>query len=399
MRRSLRPRLNSVADQQHSRIYRRGILGAHLQPSLICDEGPPGPIQTAIALHQRFAGYRSTRLIGAPSLAQRLGVGSVWVKDESERLGLPSYKILGASWAVYRALVQHLGPPPPWGEFSELRSWVANHRAITLVGATDGNHGRAVAHMARLLGVSARIVVPAQIVAPSVAAIKAEGAEVAVVDGSYDDAVSTSAEDLGEQDLLVSDTSWPGYEQVPCWVAAGYQTMFDEVDQQLEALHVGLPDAVVVQVGVGTLASAAATHYQTNKSDARVITVEPVRAACLLESLVAGHEVAVPGPHESVMAGLNCGKPSLIAWRVLRDAVDVAVSVTDDLAREAVLLMAAAGIRSGYSGAAGLAGALRLASQGGLAAAPLHLGEGSVVLLLNTEGIVDQTVGLTRGSR
>ena len=164
-----------------------------------------------MGFHRRLPEYAATPLVDAPELAGSLGVGKVWVKDESWRLGLPAFKILGASWAVYWALEQRSGGIREWGDVDELRGRLAPLLPLTLAAATDGNHGRAVARMARLLGLGARIFVPADMAQARIEAIRSEGAEVVVVRGTYDEAVARSAEEADGRCLVISDTSWPGY--------------------------------------------------------------------------------------------------------------------------------------------------------------------------------------------
>ena len=263
------------------------------------------------AFHRRLPGYAPTPLHDAPALAEPLGLGRVTVKDESSRLGLPAFKILGASWATYRLLTTRLGHEPAWRDLAELRAALAPLGALTLVTATDGNHGRAVARMASLLGYQARIFVPAGTVAARIDAIASEGATVTVVDGRYDDAVVAAAALATDDVLVVSDTSWPGYIDVPRWVIDGYATIFSEIDEQLGDLGAPPPDVVIVPMGVGALAAATVEHAP---SGATIVAVEPVDAACGLASMVAGHPVEVAGPHRSIMVGLNCGNVSILAW-------------------------------------------------------------------------------------
>lgn len=352
--------------------------------------GPAG--DAPLAFHRRLPGYQPTPLVELPALARQLGVGRLWLKDEAQRLGLPSFKILGAAWAVYRALVARLGAEPVWATLDELAAHVAPLRPLSLAAATDGNHGRAVAHMARLLGLTAQIFVPAGTAAARIAAIASEGASVTVVDGSYDDAVARSAELAGPHCLVIADTSWPGYEDVPRQVIAGYGTIFAEVDAELAACGEPPPELVVVQMGVGALAAAAVGHYRHPASAAppRLIGVEPTRAACVLASLRAGAIVSVPGPHDSIMAGLNCGAPSLIAWPLLQAGLDLCLAVDDRYACQAVRKLAAAGIAVGETGAAGLAGLLALRELPAAAAAA-GLGAATRVLLIATEGVTDPT--------
>jgi diaminopropionate ammonia-lyase len=317
-----------------------------------------------VDFHRSLPGYAPTPLVESPGLAEEWGVGRVWLKFERERFGLPAFKFLGVSWAAQRLLG---GPPHDPG--------------IELVAATDGNHGRAVARVARTRGLGATILVPAGTAQARIDAIASEGAAVQLVDGSYDDAVRLSAELAGERRLVLSDTSWPGYEDVPSWVIEGYATIFHEVDEQA-----GAPlDAAFVPIGVGALAAAAARHLA---GSARLAGVEPAAAACVLESARAGEITEVPGPHGSIMAGLNAGLPSLVAWPLVSGGFDLFCAAEDEVAVEGTRRLAALGLEVGEcsGGAAGAAGRLL-----GDAAARELLGVGSdsAVLVLLTEGVTD----------
>jgi diaminopropionate ammonia-lyase len=336
------------------------------------------------AFHASIAGYRPTPLRDAPHAARRLGVAEVLVKDESERLGLPSFKVLGASWAVHHALVEHLGATvQEIPTLEALHERLAPARPLALVAATDGNHGRAVAHVAALLGLEARIYVPADMVPARIAAIEQEGATVTVIDGGYDDVVARSAEDAGERCLVISDTSWPGYERVPAWVIEGYSTIFAEIDETLAREQRAQPDVVVVPIGVGALAAATVRHYwSVAGSRPRIVGVEPTSAACVLESVAAGRIITLEHPQTSIMAGLNCATPSLIAWPLVSRGIDVYLAVPDSYLAEATRVLAADGIEAGECGAAGLAALTALPAES-------HLSPESRVLLLSTEGATD----------
>jgi diaminopropionate ammonia-lyase len=219
-----------------------------------------------------------------------------------------------------------------------------------------------------------------------------------VVKGTYDEAVERSYEEAGERSLVVSDMSWPGYERIPSWVIEGYSTMLWEIDDELEGRGEAGPDLVVVQVGVGAFAAAVTRHFRVAQRSRhpKLLGVEPASAACLLESVAAGRIVSVPGPHDSIMAGLNCGRPSLVAWPTVSRGIDVLVAVDDEPAREAMRLTAASGIVSGETGAAGLGGLLELLRRGGKspeqeekARRALGVGGESRVLLFNCEGATD----------
>jgi diaminopropionate ammonia-lyase len=358
-------------------------------------EPPPIPAMSASprAFHASMAGYRPTPLREAPAAARRLGVGEVLVKDESERLGLPSFKVLGASWAIQRAVVEHLGATlEQIPAFDELRDHVAAARPLTLTAATDGNHGRAVAHVAALLGLDAHIYVPEDMAPARIAAIDGEGATVTVLQGGYDDAVARSAQDAGERCLVISDTSWPGYERVPGWVIEGYSTIFAEIDEQLERDRRAQPDVVVVPIGVGALAAAAVRHYWSLAGPRpQLVGVEPTSAACVLESVTAGRIVTLEHPQTSIMAGLNCATPSLIAWPLVSRGIDLYLAVPDEYIAESARGLAVDGIVAGECGAAGLAGLTAVVTDADLAHAreALALGPDSRVLLLSTEGATD----------
>lgn len=355
---------------------------------------PPMPASPR-AFHAAMPGYRPTPLRHAPHAAERLGVSEVLVKDESERLGLPSFKILGASWAVHRALVRHVGATlEEIPTFDRLREIVAGARPLTLAAATDGNHGRAVARMAALLGLDARIYVPADMVCARIAAIEGEGATVTIVDGGYDDAVRRSAQDAGKRCLVISDTSWPGYDEVPAWVIEGYSTIFVEIDEALRRDQWAQPDVVVVPIGVGALAAAVIRHYWSRPAPLvrpRLVGVEPTSAACVLESVAAQRIVTLQHPQTSVMAGLNCATPSLIAWPLVSRGIDVYLAVPDAPIAEATRLLAADGVVAGECGAAGLAAMTALADDPELdeARLTLALNDSSRVLLICTEGATD----------
>jgi diaminopropionate ammonia-lyase family len=336
----------------------------------------------ARSFHATLPGYRPTPLVELPSLAAELGVARLLVKDEGSRLGLPAFKVLGASWACARAVAERTGSPL---ELAALRASAAS-TGLRLVTATDGNHGRAVARMAGLLGLPATVFVPAVMRSDAAAAIVAEGADVHRSEGDYDQAVRDAAAYAGSDPdrLLVQDTAWPGYEQVPAWIVEGYATLLAEID---EALGAEGPDLVAVPVGVGSLAEAVVRHYrQPDAQHPAILSVEPITAACVLASLAAGDLVSVP-TDVTVMAGLNCGTPSSAAWPVLRDGCDAAIAVTDQAALAAVDELAALGLSSGPSGAASLAG-LRAALTGPGASdrrRDLGIDSGSVVVLLSTE--------------
>jgi diaminopropionate ammonia-lyase len=366
-------------------------------------EPPPA---AAATFHAGLPGYRPTDLVSLPELARELGVGRVLVKDESYRFGLPAFKVLGASWAVARILTQDDSGRPDGaaGVISQnaLRR-AATARPVELVAATDGNHGRAVAWMGRMLGLPVTVFLPAVVPPAAAAAIAAEGAAVTVGADSYDLAVERAAAFAAgsERRVLVQDMAWPGYEQIPGWTVEGYGTVLTETDAQLAAAGLPLPDLVSIPVGVGSLAQAVVTHYRASAargaasaaggqvagSGPALLAVEPDSAACVLASLNAGALVSVP-TGRTIMAGLNCGTPSALAWPVLVAGLDAAIAVPDEAAEEAAVDLDRLGVQSGPTGAAALAGVRAALTGPGSATrrAELAITSASTLVLLSTEG-------------
>jgi len=357
--------------------------------------GPDSSVGPA-GFHRSFPRYRPTALVEVPALADELDVAAVLVKDESRRMGLPAFKVLGASWAVNRAVSSHRGYAATATTLDELRERAAGGPGPTLVTATDGNHGRAIGRLAVLLGLAARIYVPAGLSEAVLDSIRSEGADVQVVETGelYDDAVRLAAASVDDQghELLIQDTSWPGYEDVPRWIVAGYSTLFAEIDEQLGAARPGL---VAVPTGVGSLLQAAVEHYRRIDAPSRpaVLAVEPVTAACIATSLLAGEPTSVDTSFPTVMTGLNCGTPSLIAWPSVAGGLDAAIGVTDDEARGAVADLADLGLPVGPCGAAALAGARALLADPENRAA-LGIDRTSIVVLVSTEGLAANPIEL-----
>lgn len=314
---------------------------------------PPLELESR-SFHRALPGYVPTPLVELPSLAAELGVDRLLVKEEASRLGLPAFKILGASFAVARLLTVRLGESGALA-LDDLRERL-DGSGLALAAATDGNHGRAVARVAALLGLRSVISVPVGVSTAATKAISAEGATVQLLDMSYDDVVKHVAESADEQTLVVQDTSWPGYTDIPNWIVDGYDTMLAEVDDQLAEIGAEPPDLVVVPAGVGSLAHAVVAHYRRDGHRPAVLVAEPETAASVTAALGAGQVVSVP-TGQTIMTGLNCGTVSEVAWPVLRDGLDASVAVTDTEARAAVLELADFGVDAGPCGAATLAAA------------------------------------------
>jgi diaminopropionate ammonia-lyase len=339
--------------------------------------------------------YAPTPLHTLPALAAELGVGTIHIKDEGFRLGLGSFKALGGSYAVIRLVLEEasarLGRLVDVAELDspEARTIAAG---MTVACATDGNHGRSVAQGAQLVGARAAIFVHAGVSDERVAAIARFGAQMIRVEGTYDDSVAEAARVAAENKwIVVSDTSWPGYERIPGLVMQGYTAMVREALRQLPAP----PTHVFVQAGVGGVAAAVAGYLALVLGDRRptFVVVDPARAACLFETARAGHPVKVEHGEPTVMAMLECYEPSLVAWRVLSRVADGFMTVDEEDAVAVMNRLARPSgddpaIVAGESGGAGLAGLIRAAADPEIRAA-LDLDEASRVFVINTEGATD----------
>lgn len=333
--------------------------------------------------HRSLPGYAPTPLTPVADLATELGVRAVFVKDESHRLGLPAFKILGASYAISRALSRRLGHPSAAYTLEELQRRLAGS-TVSLVAATDGNHGRAVARVADLLAIPAVIYVPTEVSDAAKDAIRAEGARLVELAIPYDEVVTHAAAASGGDAVLIQDTSWADYEDIPRWIVAGYDTLLVELDEQLENAGCDRVDLVIAPAGVGSFAQAVVAHYRTEGHRPALLVVEPDTAASVTSSLNAGR-ISPVLTGDTVMTGLNCGTVSEIAWPVLSSGLDAAAAVTDRDALDAVNTLEALGIDSGPCGAATLAGARRVLADPQRRRA-LGVGVDAVVILLSTEG-------------
>ena len=332
------------------------VVNSNVEPGRLA-----APVLEARVFHRSLPGYRPTPVHDLPSVARELGLARVGLKDESDRLGLPAFKVLGASWAIERTLRERPD-------------------VHTLVVASAGNHGRAVAHEAARRGLRCRVVLPARSARARRDAIAREGAGVEVVDGDYEAAVDHAASAAhGDGVAEIADV---GRSDPARWVIDGYATLFSEVAEQ------GSFDAVLVPVGVGSLAAAAARFAA--RAGARVVGVEPASAACLTASLAAGRPVRVATPGTS-MAGMDCAEVSPAAWRTLRRGVHGALTVEDVQASAAMRELARGGLPIGECGAAPLAALRTLVAHPDCAALreALGLDGSSRVLLLATEGLTN----------
>ncbi|KAF9516478.1 hypothetical protein BS47DRAFT_1340818 [Hydnum rufescens UP504] len=357
--------------------------------------------QTTIVrqFHQRcLPGFKPTRLVLLPaSISHDLGVGRVYVKEESDRLGLPSFKILGAAWAIFRLLCDRYGLDVTVSTF-DLITFHAQKESdrlgnkLEVIAATDGNHGRAVAKIAGLLGLPSRIFVPSHVSEASQIKIRNEGATVVVVEGDYDASISAAFRECAEREgaILIQDCAFDGYDIIPSWIVDGYTTLFSETDEQL-LVHQACPvDLIILPAGVGSFAHSAVRHYRKADcvSSPALLVVEPDAAPCINTSLVAGKLLSVP-TSQTIMAGLNCGTPSTLAWPDLLAGVDASTAVTDEETLQAMSNLHNMGVDSGPCGAATLAAAREVLGGDVNVEKRKQLGldETSTVVLISTEGV------------
>ena len=320
-------------------------------------------------------GKSPTPLRRLPRLAADLRVGELLIKDESARFGLPAFKIAGARYAIGKSVTRH------------------GKRLRHLACATAGNHGRAVAHAAGDLGLEAHVYVPFGTSPARITALRSAGAHVVITSTGYDETVRLMADDASKSGwMIVSDTAWDGYEEIPRWIMAGYTQILDEAASDWGAMP---PDIVIVQAGVGSLAGAVAGWLVATFGQRRpfFLTVEPSGAACLLESLRAGTLTPLSSCAPTEMVGLRCAEVSPLAWRALETVVDAALGIDDAVAAEAIdrLGYPAAGdpaVQAGASGAAGVAGLIALSREPALSSVreTARLSPTSRVFAIVTEG-------------
>ena len=355
---------------------------------------PSSGFRRAKAAITGWQGYAPTPLRGLPRLATQVGVSTLRIKDEGNRFGLGSFKALGGAYAVANLLIAQLSrsgaAPSITSADMEGGRCARQIAAITVTCATDGNHGRSVAWGAQRFGCRCVIFVHETVSQSRISAIEAFGARVEQVSGNYDDAVREADRQAKINGwFIVSDTSYPGYTEVPRDVMQGYRLMADEAADQWEGPP---PTHVFVQAGVGGAAAAVSIQLRARSSPPpALIVVEPERAACLFASAKAGVTTVVDGDLDTIMAGLACGEPSLLAWQELERAATAFMAIPDHAAAVALCELAYDGIAIGESGVAGLAG-LQLAAADPKIRAALNLTQASRVLLFGTEGITDPSI-------
>ena len=350
--------------------------------------------------HAGFSQYSRTPLTSLPGLAKALGVESVQVKDESYRFGLNAFKVLGGSYALGRYIAKTLGEdienlPANRILSDEVREKLGQ---LTFVTATDGNHGRGVAWTANQLGQKSVVYMPKGSAQERLDNIRAAGADASITDLNYDDAVRLADKHAREYGwVMVQDTAWEGYTDIPLWIMQGYTTMGYEMMSQLEQA----PTHLFLQAGVGSMAGAMAGFFSAlyGENRPKIIIVEPDRADCLFRTAQANDGTLhnVTGDMNTIMAGLACGEPCSIGWKVLESVADGFLSVSESVAADGMRILAAPSrgdtpIVSGESGAAAFGAAANILLDEDLADMKQQLGldEHSRLLFISTEGDTDR---------
>jgi len=363
-----------------------------------------GAVSSAHRFHSGMKGYRPTPLVSLKQQAKRLGLGTLLVKDESKRFDLNAFKVLGGSYAIAKYLCGKLDLPVDESSFArlcepEIRAALGE---ITFVTATDGNHGRGVAWAAREFGHKAVVYMPKGTAPERLENIQKLGAEAEILPFNYDDAVRHADRMAKEHGwVMVQDTAWPGYEDIPAWILQGYTTIAGEIENQLEQNGYPKPTHLFLQAGVGSVAGGISGYFtnQMGQDCPKIIIVEPDRADCLFRTAKAndGEIHIVTGDMDSMMAGLCCGEPCTIAWDILRNCVAAFVSCGDGYAARGMQLLGCplgddVSVVSGESGAvpAGVVEGIMVEERLKPFREALGLDESSCVLMISTEGDTDR---------
>lgn len=357
-------------------------------------------VKKARAFHESIPQYKKTPLANLEKMAEELGLAKVCVKDESYRFGLNAFKVLGGSYAIAKYIAQKCGKDIAQMPYSVLVSKETKDAvgSITFYSATDGNHGRGVAWAANRLGQKCVIRMPVGSTEIRRQNIENEGAECTIETVNYDDCVRMVAEEAARNpnDVVVQDTAWEGYEEIPSWIMQGYSTMADEASEQFAER----PTHVFVQAGVGSLAGGIvgyfANKYPENPPIMCVVEAEP--AACLYKGAVAGDgKIRIcDGEMPTIMAGLCCGEPNITSWDILKNHVTAFLAVDDSVARKGMRMLNAPlkgdpQVISGESGAATFGTLATIMQDDSYAQLRdiLKLDKESKVLLFSTEGDTD----------
>lgn len=361
-------------------------------------------VAKARAFHESFPQYSKTPLAKLDHMAEHLGLGGLFVKDESYRFGLNAFKVLGGSFAMANYIAKQTRKDVSQLPYAVLTSEELRKEfgQATFFTATDGNHGRGVAWAANRLGQKAVVLMPKGSTQTRLENIRKEGADAAITEVNYDECVRR-ANAMAEQTpngVMVQDTAWDGYEEIPSWIMQGYGTMASEADEQLGEYGCDRPTHIFIQAGVGSLAGAVQGYFANRYPDNPpvVVVMEADSAACLYKGAreADGDIRIVDGDMPTIMAGLACGEPNTISWDILKNHVSVFTSCPDWVSAKGMRMLAAPikgdpQVTSGESGAVGmgLLSAIMEQEEYRELRESLKLDENAKVLLFSTEGDTD----------
>lgn len=361
-------------------------------------------VEQAHRFHKSFPQYAVTPLVRLSHMAERLGLKEVFVKDESYRFDLNAFKVLGGSFAMARYIAKELNRPVNEMSYDYLTSdrLKKEFGQATFFTATDGNHGRGVAWAANRLGQKAVVHMPKGSSKSRFDNIAREGAKVTIESVNYDDCVRIAAAEAAETErgVVVQDTAWKGYEEIPAWIMQGYGTMAMEAAEQLRNFGEARPTHIFIQAGVGSLAGAVVCFFQNlfPENPPKTIIMEAQAADCLYQGAAAGDGElrTVGGDLDTIMAGLACGEPNTISWDILRNHGAFFVSCPDWVAAKGMRMLSAPckgdpQVVSGESGAVGmgLLSTLMESEEYRDLRDAIGLNEESSVLMFSTEGDTD----------
>ena len=353
--------------------------------------------------HKSFSEYKVTPLQSLNELSKELGVSNIWVKDESYRFGLNAFKVLGGSYAVGKYLADKLNMDISELSFEKLKSKEMKEKLgdITFVTATDGNHGRGIAWASRQLGQKSVVFMPKGSSEIRLKNIKDEGADAIITDLNYDDAVRLANKYAEEHNgVMIQDSAWEGYEDIPTWIMQGYATLIDEAIEQINNEGIDKPTHIFLQAGVGSFAGSVQGYLAAEFGEDRPITtiVEPNEAACIYNSVKEkdGKPHAVTGYMPTIMAGLACGEPNIVSWAILRDYSDMYISCPDYVTARGMRILGNPlkgdpKVISGESGAVCLGILSLILEDNNLKeiAKKLNINKNSKILIISTEGDTD----------
>jgi len=384
--------------------YQKTVINYHLNANWSASALPDSfdiaasdVISNVHRFHMSIPGYNPTPLVNLSELARISGVNKIWVKDESKRFDLKAFKVLGASYAMARVLAKRLKMDPEDMTFTGIASAARKEEGLTFVTATDGNHGRAVAWTAEKLGCRSVVYMPKGSSIARLEAIQGFDADASIIDGNFDDAVQYAEKQAKANSwILLQDTSWPGYREIPVYIMQGYFTLLTEFIEQEEQW----PTHVFVQAGVGSFAASMLAFLSRceNKPKPVFVVVEPTGAPCLFHSINVGDGKThrIYGDLDTIMAGLSCGEPSQVGWEILKDQVNAFVTCSDEVARRGMRTLGSpngedAQVISGESGAVTLGLVCEVLNNPiyGDLKGKLSIDSDSKILLFSTEGDTD----------